>query len=230
MNCIIVDDDETSRFVLTNLVKKIEDVHLVGSCSNTQEARDLLTKKDIDIILLDIEMPGETGIELLEKMKGNIEVIFVTSQTKHAVSAFENDAIDYIIKPIDLSRLNKAIEKARRKLASLSNSADESEYIFVKGNTSFEKIYLKDIRFIESTNGYVTFHTTYKKITISGTLKKAMEKIDVEQFMQVHRSYVVNIDRVTKYEADTISIGTTDLPLSRLYKKNVVDYLNKLTL
>ncbi len=230
MNCIIVDDDETSRFVLSNLVKKIEDLHLVGSCINTQEAKEILKNKEVDLILLDIEMPGETGIEMFEKMTGNIEVVFVTSQTKHAVSAFENDAVDYILKPIDLSRLNKAIEKVRRRLSSTTQDVSNEAFLFVRGSTSFEKVFLKDILFIESTNGYVTFQTTYKKITMSGTLKKVMDKIEAPEFIQAHRSYVINLHKVTKYEADKITVGSTDLPLSRLYKKDIINELNKLAL
>ena len=229
MNCIIVDDDETSRFILSNLVKKIDGTYLVGSCKNTIEARQLIEEKEVHIVLLDIEMPGETGIEMFEKMSGNIDVIFITSQVKHAISAFENDAVDYIVKPVDLNRLNKAFDKAKRRLISNEEENDQ-EFIFIKEKTTFEKIFLKDIKFIESSQGYVTFYTTYKKVTMNGTLKKIMDKLNSDQFIQVHRSYLININKVTKYVADSIYVGDTELPLSRMYKKDVVSFLDKITL
>ena len=113
--CIIVDDDETSRFILTNLVNKNHDLNFVKACSNAREAREVIESQEVELMLLDIEMPYENGVEMLSKLEKMPNVIFITSQTKHAIKAFEFDAIDYIVKPLDLARLNEAVEKPKEE-------------------------------------------------------------------------------------------------------------------
>jgi two-component system, LytTR family, response regulator len=116
ISCILVDDDETSRFILTNLIKKNGFLNLIKSCSNALEARETIERNEIELMFLDIEMPYENGIDMLEKLVKKPNVIFITAHTKHAIKAFEFDAVDYIVKPIDLKRLNNAIEKAKRRI------------------------------------------------------------------------------------------------------------------
>ncbi len=232
MNCIIVDDDETSRLVLSNLANKINDLNLLKACENTSEAREVMKTVDIDLLLLDIEMPDETGVEFFETVNSKTDVIFITSQTKHAVRAFENDAVDYLVKPINLDRLRQAVEKAkrRRNSAEPSTGIGNDQYLFVKNKDQLEKIRYSEINYIEATNGYVTFYTVHKNIVTNGVLKKIEEKLDKNHFVRVHRSYMVNINKITGYDAESVKIGTTKIPLSRMYKKDVMGRLNNLTI
>lgn len=232
MNCIIVDDDETSRLVLSNLANKINDLNLIKACESTSEAREVMKNVNIDLLLLDIEMPEETGVQFFESIKSNTDVIFITSQTKHAVKAFEHDAVDYLVKPINLDRLRTAVEKAKRRRTSGAEEAVSinDKYLFVKNKDMLEKVFYKDIKYIEATSGYVTFFTTNKDIVTNGVLKKIEEKLDKKHFVRVHRSYMVNINKITGYDAESVKVGSDSIPLSRMYKKDVISILDNLTI
>lgn len=232
MNCIIVDDDETSRLVLSNLANKINELNLIKACENTNEAREVMKNVDIDLLLLDIEMPEETGVEFFESVKTKTEVIFITSQTKHAVKAFENDAVDYLVKPINLDRLRQAVEKATRRITKPQEEKTslDDKYLFVKNKDLLERIFYKDINYIEATSGYVTFYTGKKNIVTNGVLKKIEEKLDPKHFVRVHRSYMVNINKITGYDSESVKIDSKSIPLSRMYKKEVINILNDLTI
>lgn len=232
MNCIIVDDDETSRLVLSNLANKIKDLNMIKACANTKEAREVMKNVDIDLLLLDIEMPEETGVEFFESITSKTDVIYITSQTKHAVRAFENDAVDYLVKPINLDRLKKAVEKAKRRRATESEETTSvnDKYLFVKNKDVLEKLFYKDIKYIEATSGYVTFYTSSKDIVTNGVLKKIEDKLDKKHFVRVHRSYMVNINKITGYDAESVKVGGDSVPLSRMYKKDVISILNNLTI
>lgn len=228
MNCIIVDDDETSRIVLSNLVNKIGSLNLITTCINTNEARKLMKSIDVDLLLLDIEMPDETGVEFFESLSTNTDVIFITSQTKHAVRAFENDAIDYLIKPINLERLKKAITKAIRRRTKVEEEHVKDDFIFIKQKGVLTKVYYSDIIYIEATQGYVKYHLKNKTILTNGTLKKIEEKLNSAIFIRVHRSFLVNINMITAYHTDTVTVQKTEIPLSRMYRKEVSNKLNNL--
>lgn len=229
MNCIIVDDDETSRIVLSNLVNKIEGLDLITVCASTNEARKIMESINVDLLLLDIEMPEETGVEFFESITSDTDVIFITSQTKHAIRAFENDAIDYIIKPTNLERLKKAINKAsrRREKQEKEVSAD-NEFLFIKQKGLLTRIYFNEIIYIEAAEGYIYYHLKDKVILTNGTLKKVEEKINKDVFIRVHRSFLVNINKISAYHTDSITINKKQIPLSRLYKKDVSAKLNNL--
>ena len=138
ITCIIVDDDETSRFILTNLVNKNDDLKFVKACSNAREARSVLEAHDVELML----MPYENGVDLLSKLEKKPNVIFITSQTRHAIKAFEFDAIDYIVKPIDLDRLNEAVEKAKRRIFGVPQKVvpdANEEFMLIKKNRETQK-------------------------------------------------------------------------------------------
>lgn len=228
MNCIIVDDDETSRIVLSNLVNKIKNLNLITTCSSTNEARKIVQNVNIDLLLLDIEMPEETGVEFFESLSTNTDVIFITSQTKHAVRAFENDAVDYIIKPVNLERLKKAVNKAVRRRSKTEDESPKDDFLFIKQKGMLNKVFYGEIMYIEATEGYIKYHLKDKTILTSGTLKKIEDKLNPQLFIRVHRSYLVNINMITAYHTDTITVQKTTIPLSRLYRKEVATKLNNL--
>lgn len=228
MNCIIVDDDETSRIVLSNLANKIRNINLITACSSTSEARKLMKSIEVDLLLLDIEMPEETGVEFFESISTNTDVIFITSQTKHAVRAFENDAVDYIIKPINLDRLKKAVKKAVRRRTKVEEENTNDNFLFIKQKGTLTKLFYNEILYIESSQGYVKYHLKDKTILTNGTLKKIEDKLNPLVFIRVHRSFLVNINMITAYHTDSISVQKSLIPLSRLYRKDVASKLNNL--
>lgn len=234
ISCIIVDDDETSRFILTNLVKKNGSLNLVKACSNAIEAREIIERTDIELMLLDIEMPYENGVDMLEKLEIKPNVIFITSQTKHAIKAFEFDAIDYIVKPVDLERLTSAVDKAKRRIFGTPNPEaileKEDEFILIKKNRETQKVPYRNIGYIEGSSSYITYCTTEGKITTTGILKQIEETLDPAVFVRVHRSYIVNLRKINKITSQEVVIRNSTIPLSRKYKKDVkekFDELNK---
>lgn len=232
ISCVIVDDDETSRFILTNLVKKNGSLNLVKACSNAIEAREVIQRTDVDLMLLDIEMPYENGVDMLDKLETKPNVIFITSQTKHAIKAFEFDAVDYIVKPIDLNRLNSAVDKAKRRIFGTVNPEalleDDNEFILIKKNRETQKIPFRNIGYIEGSSSYITYCTVDGKITTTGILKQIEETLDPKVFVRVHRSYIVNIRKVNKITSQEVVIRNTVLPLSRKYKKEVKEMFDEL--
>ena len=156
--------------------------------------------------------------------------IFITSQTKHAVKAFENDAVDYIVKPTNLNRLKAAIEKAKRRRENNEPSFinPNSEYLFIKEKGKLIKVFYSEIQYVGATNGYVSFYLENKEIITTGVLKKVEDKLNTKQFIRIHRSYIVNINKITAFDSDEISIGNKTIPLSRTYRKEVSKRLNDL--
>lgn len=230
ISCIIVDDDETSRFILTNLVNKNDDLNLIKACSNARDARDTIENQDIDLMLLDIEMPYENGVDMLSKLEKKPNVIFITSQTRHAIKAFEFDAIDYIVKPIDLDRLNEAVEKAKRRIFGKQQEivVDENEeFMMIKKNRETQKFSYSSVDYIEGSSSYVTYNTSSGKITTTGILKQVEETLNPNVFVRVHRSFLVNINKIDKISSQEIMIRNTELPLSRKYRKEVLEIFKK---
>ena len=224
--CIIVDDDETSRFILTNLVNKNEDLQFIKACSNAREARDVIENQDVELMLLDIEMPYENGVDMLTKLDKKPNVIFITSQTRHAIKAFEFDAIDYIVKPIDLERLNEAVEKAKRRIFGVPQEVvpdTNEEYMMIKKNRETHKFPYSSVDYIEGSSSYVTYSTTSGKITTTGILKQVEETLNPSVFVRIHRSFIVNLNKIDRISSQEVVIRNTELPLSRKYKKGVLE-------
>jgi len=223
INCLIIDDDETSRFVLTNLANKLNGIRLIGACKSTKEAKKIMESKYVNLLFLDIEMPEETGVEFIKNLENPIDVIFITSQTKHAIAAFEYDAVDYIVKPVDLKRLQKSVNKAiRRNQKSYLNPVEE-DYIVLTKNRKSSKYAVNTILYIEAKPSYVTYYTKFEKITTTGVLKKVEEDLDPNIFIRIHRSFIVNINKIDSISNNSVIMSGKILPLSRKYKKSVLE-------
>lgn len=229
--CILVDDDETSRFILTNLTKKNENLNVLKSCSNAREAREVIENQNVELMFLDIEMPYENGIDMLEKLESKPNIIFITSQAKHAVKAFEFDAIDYIVKPVDLKRLNEAVDKAKRRIFGTKSEPlldENEEFLIIKKNRETQKLYYRSVDYIEGSSSYVTYITSEGKITTTGILKQVEEKLNPKVFIRIHRSYLVNINKISKLSSQDVVIKNEKLPLSRKYRKEVTSIFDEL--
>ena len=165
MKCIIVDDNKMARMAIKQLVSQLSNVDLVGECNDAVEALDILNSSQVDLLLLDIEMPGMTGLDLIKKL-GNTKplIIFTTAKKDYAVEAFELNVIDYLIKPIALPRLKQAIDKAQEALDSNKQEVkvEEQEFVFVKDNGILKRIAIDDILFLEAMGDYVKVHTLQK--------------------------------------------------------------------
>ena len=199
MKCIIVDDNKMARMALKQLVMQVPSLELIAECNDAREALDSLDSKQVDLLLLDIEMPDMNGLDLIRKL-GNQRplIIFTTAKKDYAVEAFELSVVDYLVKPITLPRLKQAVERAGEVLESNKEEVkvEEQGFVFVKDNGILKRISIDDILFLEAMGDYVKVHTSQKFHVVHATLKSIEEKLPASKFLRVHRSYIVAINKI----------------------------------
>ncbi len=231
MNCIIVDDNKMARMAMKQLVSQVKDLKLVDECADAMEAYNTINKEDIDLILLDIEMPGMTGLELIRNL-GNKRplIIFTTAKTDYAVEAFELNVVDYLVKPVTPARFLQAIERANEALNSDKETVNvnEQEFVFVKDNGVLKRINVDDIMFLEAMGDYVKVHTPQKFHVLHSTLKSIEEKLPASKFIRVHRSYIVSLNKIDFIQEGVITIGKANVPVADTYRTTLNKRLNLL--
>jgi len=231
MKCIIVDDNKVARMALKQLISQVASLELIAECNDAAEALDSLNTTQVDLLLLDIEMPGMTGLDLIKKL-GNSKplIIFTTAKKDYAVEAFELNVVDYLVKPIALPRFKQAVDKAQEVLDSDKQEVklEEQGFVFVKDNGVLKRIAIDDILFLEAMGDYVKVHTPQKFHVVHATLKSIEEKLPPSKFLRVHRSYIVAINKIDYIQEGTISIGKTMIPVADTHKANLNKRLNLL--
>ena len=227
MNCLIGDDDELSRRTIEHFIRETSFLTLEQSCASAIEAMSVLTKtNNIQLIFLDIEMPIMNGMELLQSFDTHPQIILMTSHKDYALEAFEYNVTDYLLKPVTYSRYLKAVKKAAEKDRENSVvAAPSTEDIFIKVDSSLIKLSLKDILWIEAMGDYVSINTAEKRYMVYSTMKRIEEKLP-EIFMRVHRSYIVNLNRINNIDDYFITINKKILSVSRNYKEALMQRLN----
>lgn len=226
MNCIAVDDEPLALNLIEDFAKKVPFLNYVKSCKNAFEAIDTIQKEKIDLIFLDINMPDITGIDLIKNIEQKPLVIFTTAYSEYAIEGFELSAVDYLIKPFLFERFFKAVNKAyeyyslknKRNIAVSEEKTYTDDYIFVKADYSSVKIYLKDILYLEGLKDYVKIHTKEKKILTLITMKKIEEKLPSTNFIRVHRSFIVALDKIESIQRNRIIIQEKWIPIGNSYK------------
>lgn len=216
---------------LKHLVSQVPSLELVAECSDALQANDQLNTASVDLLLLDIEMPGMTGLELIRQMGHNKPlIVFTTAKADYAVEAFELNVVDYLVKPITLPRFKQAVEKANEAIESNKEEVkvEEQGFVFVKDNGVLKRISIEDILFLEAMGDYVKVHTGQKFHVVHATLKSIEEKLPSSKFVRVHRSYIVAINKIDYIQEGTISIGKTSIPVADTHKSNLNKRLNLL--
>jgi DNA-binding LytR/AlgR family response regulator len=229
MNCIIVDDDEITLLEVEALVKKTPGLKLMQTFSNPVEAFNFIMSNKPDLIFLDIMMPQMSGLDLLKILQKDApQIIFMTLKQDYAADAFDFEVTDFLAKPIREDRFKKAVDKARHIYESTKKTPQSNEYIFLKVKSNFVKIKMEDIVYMESSQDYVTVYTTdnQKHSTLS-TLRSMLDKLPPNDFIRVHNSYIVRLDKITRIEDNSILMGESIIPLSRMYREDLMARLNK---
>ena len=231
MRCLIVDDNQLARMAMKQLVNQVQMLELVAECNDAMQAYNYLNNGQVDLLFLDIEMPGMTGIELTKKL-GNKRplIIFTTAKTDYAVEAFELNVVDYIVKPVSLARFLQAVEKAKETLDSNKQEVkiEAKEFVFVKDNGILKKLNLDDILYLEAMGDYVKVHTAQKFHVLHSTLKSIEEKLPLNKFLRIHRSYIVSLQKIDFIQDGIISIGKATIPVAETYKSALNKRLNLL--
>lgn len=230
---LIVDDEKPARELLKLHASKINELELISTCSNAIEAKRLLSENEIDILLLDVQMDEITGLDLLRMLKVRPATILTTAYSEFALEGYELDVIDYLVKPISFQRFFKSVTKAMeivRARKALSDSTPLSgsataDHIFIKVESRLVKIKLNDLIYLESFGEYVKFHTPDKLYMTLKTLTSFEKSLPSSTFYRLHRSYIVNLNKIEVIEDGSVNVGAKWIPISRKLKE---EFLQKL--
>ncbi|MBC3794058.1 DNA-binding LytR/AlgR family response regulator [Spirosoma sp. LMG 31447] len=228
MNCIIVEDELMSRKALQRLCEQHGSLDVVAAFDNAMGALDFLAEQMVDLIWLDVEMPGLSGLELLERLPFIPYVVLTTSKTEYAFDAFQYQVTDYLKKPISVPRFNIAVEKVLELNTRLkSGPSSERKEIYIKTDGRYIRLPFENIMYIENTGDYVKIHTNGQTHIVYSTMKYLEEKLGT-QFLRVHRSYIVHLDKIVDIEENTLVISNKVIPISRANKPELMNRLNLL--
>jgi len=226
LNCIIVDDEPLARKGLEKYVEQIDFLQLKATCKNAMQANTILKEESIDLLFLDIEMPLLSGIEFLRARTDAPAVIFTTAYPKYALEGYQFDVIDYLLKPISFERFLQACNKALRLIPSKKEvNQQEEPFIFVKTDKQLVKLKIADILYIEAMQNYIVFYTQTEKIIALVPLKNIFELLSKEEFLQIHKSYIVAKNKVEAITGNQLVINQQKLPISTRMRKKVIEAL-----
>ena len=235
IHCLVIDDEPLAREILKQHIAGVEALELVGTCSNAVEAISFLKEHNVDLLFLDIQMPQLLGTNFIRTLKNAPKVIFTTAFRKYAVEGFELDAVDYILKPISFERFLKAVNKVLQlnfntEHASPATKENHTEtansFLYFRADRKMVKIFFRDILFIEALKDYIKIVTDSKTIITKYVLSTLEEMLPATEFLRIHKSYIIAINKIDSYNADSIQIAKHELPIGRLYKFDVSRVLN----
>lgn len=221
IKCIIIDDEPIARKGIKGYIEKIDFLDLVAVCEDAIQLNSVLKQQTTDLLFLDIEMPYITGIDFLKNTVAPPKVIFTTAYEKYAIAGYEMDVLDYLLKPISFERFLKAANKSFDYFKSLHKN--EETYIFVKTDSKLEKINFADILFIEAMENYAAIYLPGKKHITHSTLKALSEQLPEVDFIQPHKSYIVNINAIQSIEGNILHLSTYQVPVSKYQKEEVME-------
>jgi len=227
IRCIVVDDKPLAIDILNDYISKVPDLSLVFSSTNPLEALEYIMKNEVDLVFLDIQMPQLNGVQFMKIVQGKCKIVLTTAYTEYALEGFENDAIDYLLKPISFERFYKAVQKAQhyfnaknetQVVAQVIETIPIADYIFVKTEYKLVKINTDDILYIEGMQNYVAIYTKTEKIISLQNIKKMEEQLSKKQFARVHKSYMVALNKINSIERSRIYIADAVIPLGDVYR------------
>ena len=231
IKCIIVDDEPIAREILENHLKKIKVVEVISTCKNAIEAFNVINTNPIDLIFLDINMPEISGLSFAKSINKNIKVIFTTAYREYAIDGFNLQAVDYLLKPISFERLLQAVNKYVGENTSeiieekIEIKQEKSEFIFVRADRKMVKVNFSEIQYIESFSDYLKIHLLDKLIVTRETITSIEAKLPQDEFIRIHRSFIVSLHKINSFTNEFIEIKNKALPISRGYKKEVLQRL-----
>ncbi len=235
IKCLVIDDEPLAREILKQHIADVEALALTGTCSNAVEAITFLQQHPVDLLFLDIQMPQLLGTNFIRTLKNPPKVIFTTAYRKYAVEGFELDAVDYILKPISFERFLKAVNKVLEMNVAPPNTTtptpkegaeQANSFLYFRADRKMVKVYYRDVLFIEGLKDYIKIVTDSKTVVTKYVLSTLEEMLPGSEFLRIHKSYIVAINKIESYNADAIHIARHELPIGRLYKFDVSRVLN----
>ncbi|MGO3183893.1 MAG: LytR/AlgR family response regulator transcription factor [Aequorivita sp.] len=231
IKCIIVDDEPVALDILENYLLKIDTMELVGRCSNATEAFNLINTKKTDLIFLDINMPGISGISFAKSISKDIKIIFTTAYREYAIEGFDLHAVDYLLKPISFNRFLDSINNFQQTYIDPDSSEEKeqasADFMFVKIDRKMHKIDFNNILWIESLSDYLKIETNVGTKVIRENISTIEKKLPDSKFLRIHRSYIISLDKIDSYSNEEVIVENKSFPISRTYKESVIQKLKK---
>ncbi len=231
MNCIVVDDEALGREALKLNIKELPNVDLLGSFDNALKANEFLRENDVDLMFLDVELPGLSGLDFIKSLKHPPLIILTTAFPQYAVEAFELDVVDYLLKPIKMERFLKAINKVEAMLRTPDEPSAldyTQDFIFVKSERKYIKLNYNDIYFIEGLKDYVILHANKGKYMTAMNVKTIHNKLPNAVFFRTSKSYIINVNHIDEIDGEDVIVQDTRIPIGRSYRdKFLTTFVNK---
>ena len=229
IRCIIIEDEELAQDVIIAHLKHFHQFQLVGVYRNALEAIQGLKENDVDVMFLDIQLPGMTGLHFLQSLKDPPLVVLTTAHREYALESYEFNVIDYLLKPISLERFTKAIQKiSAGGLYSHTSEADPTpDHIFIKSNSKFFKVSFSEILFIEGMKDYLKIYTPEFRLITHQTMSEMEKLLPPKQFMRIHKSYIISIANIIAIQSNAVELPGKIIPIGISYKETVTQLLNR---
>lgn len=229
IKCIIVDDEPLARQVLRDYIKNLPSLEIVSECRNAIEAASFLHQNKIDLMFLDIKMPGLSGLDFLKTLSNAPKVIITTAYSEYALQGYEYSVLDYLLKPFSFARFLKAVNNLQvNPIEETKNPLPQKiDFIFLKADKQEHKVKFSEIRYLEASGNYIKVHTDKSSILVSDKMKYMEEKLPTDKFIRVHRSFIVLISKIEKIDGNMLKIGKDYIPIGKLYKMEVEKIINK---
>ena len=233
LRTIALDDEPLALKLVTGYIGKTPFLDMVGEFDNPLDAIDFLSEESVDLIILDIQMPDLTGTDFIRSLQDAPKVIFTTAYEKYALEGFKLNAVDYLLKPFSYQEFLTAVQKARKQIelehSALPTLEANSQFLFLKSEYKIRRINFNEILYIEGLKDYVKvyLHNEEKPILSLNTVKSVEQKLPVDRFMRVHRSFIVNLDKIETIDRSRIVFGKTYIPVSDQYKEKFQDFVSK---
>jgi two-component system LytT family response regulator len=226
LNCLIVDDEPIARDILRTYISQVPYLNLAGECSDAFEAMEILKTKDIDLIILDINMPRLTGFEMLRSLKKYPAVIITSAYPEYALEGFELSVTDYLLKPFSFPRFVQASEKVVNKTSETPPAAkDEDLFLMVKSDKKLTKVFFDEISYIEAYGNYIFIYAGQERVMSKQTLSQFEGQLPATKFARIHKSYIASLKAIKYLEGNEVSIAGKKLPVGKVFRESL---LNKL--
>ena len=227
LKCLIVDDEPIARKVIKSHIKKIDSLEIIAEFSSAVQANNFLINNNIDLLFLDIQMPELNGFEFLRQKRFDFQILLTTAYSEYAVESYRFVITDYLLKPISFQRFNEAIQKAIEIHEEKIKKSLTKQAIYLKADKRIHKVNLSDILLIQGYGNYLKFMIKGKKtILVLEKIESMLHKLEGYNFMRVHKSYIINLDKITSLEGNSVHIETFQIPISKTYKKSLMKLLN----
>lgn len=228
--CLVVDDEPIARDILETYIGRIPQISLVKSCMNAAEAYDVLHEYPIDLVFLDIQMPVISGIDFLRSLQKPPLVVFTTAYSQYAVEGFELNAVDYLVKPVVFERFRLAVQKALERMTDTTQAITLNEtrpdYLFIRQGSKLVRVNHSDISYIQAERDFCSVYVENKRLLASLHLKILEDMLPKDKFLRVHRSYIVNLEKIQAVKGNTLELNNAEIPVGANYREQLFKQLH----